>query len=124
MFCAEKGMDMNIPSYLYLIENEDQTAFKIGVGNFVKNPKSDRIKAHVRYKWRVLEIWKFDTGGEAYAREQEVLTHIRVNLKLPPFLSKADMPQGGCTETLEHEASSHLALKAIVELSIEGLLSS
>ena len=47
---------MNVPSYLYLIENEDQTAFKIGVGNFVKNPKSDRIKAHVRYKWRVLEV--------------------------------------------------------------------
>jgi len=123
MFCAEKGMDMNIPSYLYLIENEDQTAFKIGVGNFVKNPKSDRIKAHLRNKWRVLEVWKFDTGAEAYAREQEVLTHIRINLKLPPFLSKADMPQGGWTETLEHEASSHLALKSIVELSIEGLLS-
>jgi Zn ribbon nucleic-acid-binding protein len=123
MFCAEKGMDMNIPSYLYLIENEDQTAFKIGVGNFVKNPKSDRIKAHLRNKWRVLEVWKFDTGAEAYAREQEVLTHIRTNLKLPPFLSKADMPQGGWTETLEHGASSHLALKGIVALSIEGLLS-
>lgn len=124
MFCAEKGMDMNIPSYLYLIETEDKTAFKIGVGNFVKNPRTDRIKAHLRNKWRVLEIWKFETGAEAYAREQEVLTHIRVNLKLPPFLSKADMPQGGWTETLEHEASSHLALKEIVELAIEGQLSS
>jgi hypothetical protein len=33
------------------------------------------------------------------------------------------MPQGGWTETLEHEASSHIALKEIVALSIEGLLS-
>jgi hypothetical protein len=94
------------------------------VGNFVKNPKSDRIKAHLRNKWRVLEVWKFDTGGEAYAREQEVLTHIRLNLKLAPFLSKSDMPQGGWTETVEHEATSHLALKHLVELSIEGQLSS
>jgi hypothetical protein len=124
MFCAEKGMDMNIPSYLYLIENENQTAFKIGVGNFTKNPRTDRLKAHMRQKWRVLEIWKFDSGAEAYAREQEVLAHIRINLKLPPFLSKPDMPQGGWTETLEHEETSHLALKGIVELAIEGELSS
>lgn len=124
MFCAEKGMDMNIPSYLYLIENENQTAFKIGVGNFTKNPRTDRLKAHMRQKWKVLEIWKFESGAEAYAREQEVLAHIRINLKLPPFLSKPDMPQGGWTETLEHEASSHLALKGIVELAIDGELSS
>ena len=124
MYCVEKGMSMAIPSYLYLIENDIQTAFKIGVGNVLKNLHSDRIKAHIRNKWRVLEVWHFNTGAEAYAREQEVLAHIRVNLKLPPFLSKSEMPQGGWTETIEHEASSHLALKVIVELSIEGQLSS
>jgi hypothetical protein len=113
---------MTIPSYLYLIENESQSAFKVGVGNVLKNKKSDRIKAHMRYKWRVLEIWNFHTGAEAYAREQEVLTHIRLNLKLPSFLSKEEMPQGGWTETIEHGATTHFALKEIVQLSIEGLL--
>ena len=123
MYCAEKGMSMTIPSYLYLIENESQSAFKIGVGNVLKNLKSDRIKNHMRHKWRVLQVWNFDTGAEAYAREQEVLTHIRLNLKLPSFLSKEEMPQGGWTETIEHGATTHFALREIVQLSIEGQLS-
>ena len=106
-----------------MIENENQTAFKIGVGNFVKNPKSDRIRAHTRKKWRVLQVWNFDTGAEAYAREQEVLTYVRLNLKLPSFLSKEDMPQGGWTETIEYQATTHFALREIVQLSIEGQLS-
>jgi len=44
------------------------------------------------------------TGEEAYLVEQAVLTWWRVNLGVPPYPSRADMPQRGETETMSADA--------------------
>jgi len=103
MFCAEKGMDMNIPSYLYLIKHEGYGSLKIGIGNFLKNKRSDRLQTHLRFGWQLLQIWSFETGAEAYEIEQDILYLLRVTRNIPPYLTKEQMPQRGETETVDME---------------------
>lgn len=103
MYCAEKGMDMNIPSYLYLISNAKYGALKIGIGNILQNMKSDRLQTHLRYEWQLLKKWQFETGAEAYEVEQSVLTYIRVSRNIPQYLTREQMPQRGETETMDIE---------------------
>lgn len=115
MYCAEKGMDMSSPSYLYLIINAELGALKIGIGNDLKNPRSDRLKTHMRHGWETLKLWHFDTGARAYEIEQDILIYLRKTLGVPPYLSKEQMPQRGETETMEIERINLFHLQEFIE---------
>lgn len=95
-FCAPYGLDPNKPATLYLIEQPELRASKIGIAEY----SSDRIDLHVRHGWRVVKVWQFKTGELAGEAENAVLDFFRYELKLPPFLGPSDMPQGGYTETV------------------------
>ena len=94
--CAPYGLDLRKPATLYLIEQPELRAAKIGIAEST----SDRIDVHIRHGWRVIKVWQFKTGELAGRAENAVLEYFRDELKLPPFLRPADMPQGGFTETV------------------------
>ena len=99
-FCAPYGLDLNAPATLYLIEQPELGAAKIGIAEAT----SDRIDVHIRYGWRVMKVWQFKTGELAGRAENAVLSYFRDELKLAPFLRHSDMPQGGFTETISRLA--------------------
>jgi hypothetical protein len=120
MFCAEKGMDMTAPSYLYLIVHDQYGALKIGVGNVQEKKKTDRLENHRRRNWETFKIWNFNTGAEAYYVEQAVLTTLRIELQIPKFLHKSQMPQRGETETMDRDLVSLLEVERIVKNTIKA----
>ena len=101
-FCAPYGLDLNKPATLYLIEQPELRAAKIGIAEST----SDRIDVHIRYGWKVLKVWQFNTGELAGRAETAVLSYFRDELKTCPFLRPADMPQGGFTETISRSSVS------------------
>ena len=105
-FCAPYGLDLNAPATLYLIEQPELRAAKIGIAELT----SDRIDVHIRHGWKVIKVWRFNTGKDAGHAETAVLEYFRNELKFPPFLRPADMPQGGYTETI---SSAELRLDEI-----------
>lgn len=95
-FCAPYGLDLKKPAILYLIEQSELRAAKIGIAEST----SDRIDVHIRRGWNVIQVWQFRTGELAGKAESAVLGYFRDELKLPPFLGPSEMPQGGYTETV------------------------
>jgi hypothetical protein len=93
-YCATRGMDYSAPGYVYLIVHHDYDALKIGIGGVEK-----RLKEHTVFGWKLVSRWNFVTGHKASLVEEKVLKHLRQDLKLAHYLSKADMPQAGHTET-------------------------
>jgi len=112
-FCAPYGLDLDAPATLYLIEQPELRAAKIGIAEST----SDRIDVHIRYGWKVLKVWQFKTGDLAGRAENAVLEYFRNELKLPPFLRPADMPQGGYTETVSISAVSTGAIERVISSS-------
>jgi len=110
-FFAPYGLDLRKPATLYLIQHPELRAAKIGIAEST----SDRIDLHIRYGWRVVKVWQFKTGGLAGKAESAVLGYFRDELKLPPFLRPADMPQGGYTETVSLSAISMKELEAAIQ---------
>lgn len=115
-YCAEKGLDYNEPTFLYLMTHELFNAHKVGIGNH--KTKLNRIDEHRKNGWLLIESKDFATGDEAYEVEQAVMKWIRLEKKLPPYLSSKEMPQRGWTETVEaSEIGLHLIWEKIEELS-------
>jgi hypothetical protein len=112
-FCAPYGLDLLKPASLYLIEQLELRAAKIGIAEST----SDRIDIHIRHGWNVVQVWHFETGELAGKAESAVLAYFRDELELPPFLGPSDMPQGGYTETV---SSSGLNINQI-ETIVKGL---
>lgn len=74
-------------------------AHKIGVGNH--KTRNNRITEHKKTGWVLIQSMDFSTGDLAFQVEQETLVWLRQVKKLGIFLSKAEMPQGGETETVD-----------------------
>jgi Zn finger protein HypA/HybF involved in hydrogenase expression len=109
-FCAPYGLDLNKPATLYLIEQLELRASKIGIAE----SSSDRIDLHIRHGWRVVKVWQFKTGELAGVAENAVLDFFRNELKLPPFLGPSDMPQGGYSETVSSAGITLERVEAVV----------
>lgn len=107
-YCAEKGLDYNEPAFLYLMTHEVFNAHKIGIGNH--KTRNNRIDEHKKTGWILIECTDFPTGDDAYIVEQAVMKWLRIERKLPPYLSPAEMPQRGWTETVD---ASEIALPTI-----------
>ncbi len=122
-FCSKKGINLNKPSYLYLITHEDLAAHKIGIGNVQEKIRIDRLKGNrgfISHGWSVYKIWHFKSGAEATTIETAVFRVIRKELKLPPYLSKNDMPKTrGESETIDAEAIGLVALEKVVNKVIK-----
>lgn len=102
-FCAEIGINYTAPGYIYLMANDQLTALKIGIGNTVAEV-NDRIQKHIRHGWTLLQRLGLSTAQECFEVEQATLKWLRTTLGLPPFLNRAQMPQGGWTETVDAAA--------------------
>ena len=112
-FCAAKGINMNNPSYIYLITNALLNAHKVGMGNHKK--RNDRLGKFLKEGWETFKVWEAPTGGDAIDIEKEVFRILRQDMKIPVFLSKDDMPKTeGHTETVGADRISLLELEKIV----------
>jgi len=96
-FCATKGFDLNGPADIYLITSDKFGAHKIGIAGATTR----RLQVHKREGWDVWKTLRFVRGEDAYIIEQELISWMREELNLPPYLSPELMPQGGWTETVE-----------------------
>jgi len=119
-YCAEKGINMNTPSYLYLITHSELNAHKVGMGNYKK--RNDRLKRFTKEGWETHKVWNTDTGGEAIDIEAEVFRILRKELQLPIHLTKAHMPKTeGHTETINADSITLLEIEKIIKKVIKGL---
>jgi hypothetical protein len=79
--------------------NQALGAHKVGVGNY--KTRNNRITEHKKTGWVLIQNMDFQTGDLAFQVEQETLLWLREVKKLGIYLSKAEMPQGGETETVD-----------------------
>jgi hypothetical protein len=118
IYCAEYGINMNVPSYLYLITSNDLNAHKIGIGNHKKI--NDRLAKFNKNKWETYKVWNFKSGGEAWKVESAVFQIVRKELGLPIYLNKEQMPvTEGHTETISAESITLLELEKIIKRVIQ-----
>jgi hypothetical protein len=118
--CAPFGINMENPSYLYLITNPGLNAHKVGIGNHKKN--NDRLGRFIKTGWEAHKVWQTKTGAEALEIEKVVFKILRKDMKLPIYLSKEDMPKTeGHSETVDADAISLLQLEKIINKVIKGL---
>lgn len=110
-YCATKGINLKTPCLVYLITHRGLGAHKIGIGA----PSGHRLREHRREGWEVYRTMEFATGAQAFDVEKRVLEWLRVDLGLPPALTKAEMPQAGYTETVAASAVDLLDVWVVVE---------
>jgi recombinational DNA repair protein (RecF pathway) len=113
--CAEYGIKMFAPSYIYILEHKDFGAYKVGIGNVPKNDKNDRIKKLLRDGWIVLKKFNCQTGQVALNTETSVLNILRNEMNIPQYLTKEQLKYRGETETLNCDLISHLNLVELVK---------
>ena len=118
-FCSIKGINMNTPSYVYLITHYELNAHKIGMGNH--KPINDRLGRFIKDGWQTFKVWQTNTGAEAIDIETEALRILRREYELPIYLTKADMPKTeGHTETVNADSITLLELEKIINKVIKG----
>jgi ribosomal protein S25 len=118
-YCAKYGINYNVPSYIYLITHKQLNAHKVGFGNHKK--REDRLQRFNKKGWKTYKVWQMDSGGQAVDIEKEIFRIIRKELKIPSYLTKADMPQtGGQAETMGADAITLLELEKIIKKVIKG----
>jgi hypothetical protein len=117
--CAPFGINMENPSYLYLITNPALNAHKVGIGNHKKN--NDRLGRFIKTGWEAHKVWQTKTGAEALEIEKVVFKILRKDMKLPIYLSKEDMPKTeGHSETVDADSITLLELEKIIKKVIKG----
>ena len=119
-YCAVAGIQMNKPSYVYLITHPELNAHKIGIGN--KRKTRDRLKKFVNRGWKTYKVWDLDTGAEALKIEKAVFKILRKDMNLKIYLTAEQMPvTGGETETIDSEEVSLPELERIILKVMKGL---
>jgi predicted GIY-YIG superfamily endonuclease len=93
--CIDCSYKLDQPSLIYLIENQDLNALKIGV----MNSDTQRLYHHKKYGWSFYASWQFETGRQALDFETEILRWMRQDKQLHPSVEPHLMPQNGHTET-------------------------
>ena len=114
-------MNLNAPSYVYLITNKDLNAHKVGIANVKQKNYQDRLHKFRLKGWEVKNIWNVESGYIALGIESKVFKIIRIDLGLPIYLSKEEMPEtGGETETMGADSVSLLDLEKIIKAVIKS----
>ena len=94
--CTSYGFKPAVPTFVYLIENPEKDAYKVGIANV----GSGRMKKHRLNGWMIQRVYKFEQGSDAYRLEQETVRWLRRELLIPPAFRKGD----GWTETVPRSA--------------------
>ena len=91
---------------------------KIGIGGSFSS--QDRLDLHLRQGWKIYKKIVYKTAEQAYEIEQAILTWLRIDLDLPQYLTREEMPQRGHTETVDaSEIDLPIILNKINELSLK-----
>ena len=115
-YCAEHGIDMFAPTYLYIVFNKDFNALKVGIGKIGTNKKTDRIVKLKSDGWELIKKYDFETGIIALTYESWIFDEIRNKLEIPVFMDAGSMKKTfGHTETMDAERISSIQLIKLVE---------
>ncbi len=95
-FCATKGLDYKGKGIIYLLQRQDYYSAKVGITT--PNSRTDRIAAHVKEGWHLVQSWTTDTAFQAEEVEEEILSWWRNELEAPISMRREDM-KSGWTET-------------------------
>jgi len=100
----ESGVNFDIwaPALVYVIRHDKHRALKIGITS--QRNQSTRLSAHRADGWVLVKSWKVHSGQHAVFVEGEILRWWRDELHERPKLKRAEMPQGGWTETIRIDA--------------------
>lgn len=118
--CTPFGINLEKPSYLYLITHFEFNAHKVGIGNIKKTDY--RLGKFNKRGWSTHKVWNMETGAIALEVEKSVFNVIRKELKLPIYLTKELMPvTGGHSETVDADSITLLGLEEIINKVVKGL---
>ena len=113
-YCADYGIDWAAPTIVYLMIHPSLAAQKVGIAK----TNRARIRSHKSRGWELIGEVTMPSGDAAFEVEQAVLKWWRVDLGLPPYLSAAEMPKGGSTETLGLDTvDAHTTWRALRQLA-------
>jgi|688.fasta_scaffold00092_145 hypothetical protein len=101
---------------LYILYSPIYKAIKIGISDV----SGRRFASHRQKGWVLIKYWWFSERDQARAVESLVLDTLRT--KYGHFLSKADMPQGGYTETFDASKITRRGLVRMVNNAISKSL--
>lgn len=119
--CANYGYDSTQEGLLYFIKSESLAARKIGITN-PKRPY-DRIAAYGS-EWSTIRTYSYPDGQVIRDLETQIFRWIRKELKLPQYLDKEEMGNGGGqTETFTSEVVSDQEVIQKIETILESILS-
>ena len=97
---------------LYILYSPVHKAIKIGISDV----SGRRFASHRQKGWILIKYWWFSERDQARSVESLVLDTLRT--KYGHFLSKADMPQGGYTETFDASKITRRGLVRMVNNAI------
>ena len=101
---------------LYILYSPIHKAVKIGISDV----SGRRFASHRQKGWILIKYWWFSERDQARSVESLVLDTLRT--KYGHFLSKADMPQGGYTETFDASKITRRGLVRMVNNAINKSL--
>lgn len=119
--CAPTGFTPGKSAYLYFLEQPNLLAYKVGITGA---DSSYRLDAFAEDGWVAHALVLFARGSDAMDAEDRFFNHLRNILKVPVFLSVAEMKRtGGWTETFSSSLVSRMEVVGRLEslaLSCEG----
>ncbi len=116
--CSKGGFDNTKPGWLYLIENLELRAGKLGISNH----ETKRLEEY-QSGWKHVRTWHHTSGLAIRATETKILRHIRSELGLPQFLTDQDMGHaGGASETFSNDGLNLVELISTIEQVLEEMV--
>jgi hypothetical protein len=104
------------PALVYLITHDGYSAAKVGVSDVA----GARLASHRRRGWQLTAAFQV-TAKIAIEIEAKILCWWRGGLGLPSFLSRAQMPQGGWTETVDAgRIDLGVTVTQICQMAVDG----
>jgi hypothetical protein len=104
-----------VMTLLYILYSPIHKAIKIGISDV----SGRRFASHRNKGWILIKYWWFSERDKARAVETLVLRTLRE--KHGSFLDKADMPQGGYTETFDASKITRKGLIRMVNRAIKDV---
>lgn len=114
-YCSSRGFDGTQPGVVYLFRHDGHGALKVGI----TNDRIERLIAHERQGWSLVDFWSFDTGADARYVEVAVLEAWG---NYAYGVVEDDMPQAGYTETVSLDDVSAAEAVALIKSAIADLL--
>jgi len=100
---------------LYILYSPVHKAIKIGISDV----SGRRFASHRTKGWILIKYWSFSERDKARAIESLVVQTL--TSKYGHFLDKADMPQGGYTETFDASKITRRGLIRMVNKAIKDV---